>query len=187
MDCSPPGSSVHWILQARILEWVAISFSRGSSWPRDWTQDSWIAGRFFTIRATGKSQSHSVVSHSLWPHELYSPWNSPGQNTRVGNLPLFQEIEPRSPTLQADSFTSWATRDAQEYWSGQPIPSSANLPYPGIEGNSKGLLHCRRILYQLSHKRSPRILELVAYPFSNRSSQPRELDWCLLYCRWIPY
>ena len=38
VDCSPPGSSVHGILQARILEWVAISFSRGSSWPRDWTQ-----------------------------------------------------------------------------------------------------------------------------------------------------
>ena len=37
MDCSLPGSSVHGILQARILEWVAISFSRGSSWPRDWT------------------------------------------------------------------------------------------------------------------------------------------------------
>ena len=37
VDCSPPGSSVHWIFQARILEWVAISSSRGSSWPRDWT------------------------------------------------------------------------------------------------------------------------------------------------------
>ena len=37
MDCSPPGSSVHGISQARILEWVAISFSSGSSWPRDWT------------------------------------------------------------------------------------------------------------------------------------------------------
>ena len=37
MDCSPPGSSIHRIFQARILEWVAISFSRGSSWARDWT------------------------------------------------------------------------------------------------------------------------------------------------------
>ncbi|MES6266278.1 hypothetical protein U6R57_12305, partial [Cutibacterium acnes] len=48
MDCSPPGSSVHGILQARILEWVAISFSRGSSQPRDQTQVSHIAGGFFT-------------------------------------------------------------------------------------------------------------------------------------------
>ena len=47
MDYSPPGSSVHGILQARILEWVAISFSRGSSQPRDWIQVSRIAGRFF--------------------------------------------------------------------------------------------------------------------------------------------
>ena len=49
MDCSPPGSSVHGILQARILEWVAISFSRGSSGPRDWTQVSHIAGRCFNL------------------------------------------------------------------------------------------------------------------------------------------
>ena len=49
MDCSPPGSSVHGILQARILEWVAIPFSRGSSQPRDRTPVSYIAGRFFTV------------------------------------------------------------------------------------------------------------------------------------------
>ena len=46
---SLPGSSVHGILQARILEWVAVLFSRGSSWPRDQTCVSRIAGRFFTI------------------------------------------------------------------------------------------------------------------------------------------
>ena len=49
MDCSPPGSSVHGILQARILEWVAIPFSRVSSWPRGQTQVSCISGRFFTV------------------------------------------------------------------------------------------------------------------------------------------
>ena len=48
MGCSPPGSSVHGILQARILEWVAISFSRGSSQSRDWTQASRIVGTFLT-------------------------------------------------------------------------------------------------------------------------------------------
>ena len=47
MDCSPPGFSLHGILQARILEWVAIPFSRGSSRPRDQTQFSCIAGKFF--------------------------------------------------------------------------------------------------------------------------------------------
>ena len=54
MDCSLPGSSVHGILQARILEWVVIPFSKGSSWPRDWTQVSYIAGRFFTAEPPGK-------------------------------------------------------------------------------------------------------------------------------------
>ena len=51
-DCSPPGSSVCGILQARILQWVAIPFSRGSSWLRGQTWVSCIAGRFFTIWAT---------------------------------------------------------------------------------------------------------------------------------------
>ena len=49
MDCSPPSSSIHGILQARILEWVAISFSRGSFQPRDQTQVSHIAGRHFNL------------------------------------------------------------------------------------------------------------------------------------------
>ena len=49
MDCSLPGSSVHGILQARILEWVAIPYSRGSSWPRDWTHVSCIAGRLYCL------------------------------------------------------------------------------------------------------------------------------------------
>ena len=48
-DCSPPGSSVHGTLQARILEWAAIPFSRGSSRPQDRTRLSCTAGRFFTL------------------------------------------------------------------------------------------------------------------------------------------
>ena len=52
MDCSPPGSSVHEISQVRTLEWVAMPFSRWSSWPRDGSQVSPIAGRFFTVWAT---------------------------------------------------------------------------------------------------------------------------------------
>ena len=56
MDCSPSGSPVHGIFQARILEWVVISFSRGSSWPRDQTMSPALANRFFTIAPPGKSQ-----------------------------------------------------------------------------------------------------------------------------------
>ena len=100
MDCSLPGSSIHGIFQARILEWVAISFSRRSSWSRDRTRVSCLVGRHFTVWATivyspkSESESHSVVSDSLWPHGLYSPWNSLGQNTGVGSLSLLQGIFP---------------------------------------------------------------------------------------------
>ena len=71
-----------------------------------------------------ESESGSVVSDSLGPHGLYSPWNSPGQHTGVGSLSLLQGIFP-------------------------------------TQGSNPGLLHCRRILYQLSHKGSPSILEWV--------------------------
>ena len=70
MDCSPPGSSVHGIFQARILEWVAISFSRGSSQPRDGTQVSCTAGRFFTDWATREAHfpysNNFELSWFLW-------------------------------------------------------------------------------------------------------------------------
>ena len=66
MDCSPPGSPIHGILQARLLEWVAISFSRGSSQPRDQTWVSRIVGRGFAIWSTTKV---------LWKEVL---WNGRG-------------------------------------------------------------------------------------------------------------
>ena len=90
-----------------------------------------------------ESERHSVVSDSLWPHELYSPWNSPGQNTGVGCLSLLQGIFP-------------------------------------TQGLNPGLLHCRRILYQLSHKENLRMLEWVAFPFSKGSSWPR--NWSGFSC-----
>ena len=60
MDCSLPASSIHGIFQARILECVAISFSRRSSQPRDWTQVPHIPGRFFTIWATREAQEYWI-------------------------------------------------------------------------------------------------------------------------------
>ena len=61
MDCSPPDSSVHGILQARRLEWAAISFSKCSSWLRDRTWVSCIAGGFFTTESPGKpSEFHYI-------------------------------------------------------------------------------------------------------------------------------
>ena len=89
------------------------------------------------------SESRSVGSNSLWPHGLYSRWNSPGQNTGVGSLSLLQGIFP-------------------------------------TQGSNPGLPHCRRILYQLSHNGSPRILEWVASPFSRGFSGPR--NWTRVSC-----
>ena len=62
MDCSLPESSVYGIFQARVLEWVTISFSRGSSRPRDWTWVSRIVGRGFTVWATKEVRLDSVVA-----------------------------------------------------------------------------------------------------------------------------
>ena len=69
MDCSPLGSSVHGILSARILEWVAIPFSRESFWTRDQTWVSFIAGRFFTIWAIKESPFPFLKCKLITPRE----------------------------------------------------------------------------------------------------------------------
>ena len=61
MDCSPPYSSVHGTLQARIFEWVSIPFSRGSPQPRDWTWVPHIAGRLFTSWDTREASQEILV------------------------------------------------------------------------------------------------------------------------------
>ena len=111
--CDPMDYVVHGILQTKILEWVAVPFSRG--------------------------------------------YSNPG-------------IEPRSPTLQADCLGAEP--------SGKPKNTGVGglsllQPIFLIQESNQGLLHCRQILYYLSRKRSPRILEWVAYPFSRGSSQSR--------------
>ena len=128
----PLGSSFHWILQARILEWVAMPSSRGSSWPRGKMPISEVSciGRWVLITSCHTwspccIRNHpnnsilmmsskilipkKVVPDSLRPRWLYAPWHSPGQNTGGGSLSLLQRdlpnpgIEPKSPTLQEDS------------------------------------------------------------------------------------
>ena len=76
VDCSPPGFSVHGILQARILEWVAIFSSRGSSWPWDWTHVSCTAGRFFTTEPPGKLHFWIVLGISNFLGRLSSLWDN---------------------------------------------------------------------------------------------------------------
>ena len=163
IDGSPPGSPVPGILQARTLEWVAISFSNAWKWkvkmkcsvvsdssrphglqptrflcpwgfPGKSTgvgchhlfcsylpkifKFSWTQGFWYSILLS-ESETHSVVTDSLRPHGLYSPRDSPGQNTGVGSLFLLQGIFQ-------------------------------------TQGLNPGLPHCRQILYQLSHRGSPK-------------------------------
>ena len=84
MDCRPPGSSVHGLLQARILEWVIISFSRGFSWPGDRTQVSCIPGRFFTVWATGETLFYLTKTSKL-------------RNRDSGNLDIPKRNHKRPP------------------------------------------------------------------------------------------
>ena len=83
MDCSLPGSSVHGIFQARVLEWGAISFSKGFSRPRDWTQVSHTAGRRFTLWATREAQEKG--KNPLLQLETLTPfdqtWTEPAGGT----------------------------------------------------------------------------------------------------------
>ena len=97
------------------------------------------------------------MSNSLWPHGLYSPWNSPGQNTGVGrlfpspgDLPN-QGIKPRFPALQADSLP--AEPQGKPKNTGVDSLSLLQWIFPTQELN-QGLLHCRQIIYQLSYQGS---------------------------------
>ena len=75
VDCGLPGSSVHGIFQARELEWVAISFSGGSFWSRDWTWVSCIWYRCFTTWATREAQSSKVTFKILQARlQQYMKW-----------------------------------------------------------------------------------------------------------------
>ena len=83
MDCSPAGSSVHGVLQARTLEWVAVPSSRGSSQPRDQSHSSWVAGGFLTPEPPGKP--FYLISIFLFP--LWYVWSFIFQLLKATTLP----------------------------------------------------------------------------------------------------
>ena len=125
------------IMKDREAWWAAV---HGVTVRYSWaTEQQQRKREMFSLTGKGNRaqwrESHSIMSNSLRPHGLYSPWNSPGQNTGVGSF-LFQGIFP-------------------------------------TQGLNPGLPHCRWILYQLSHRGRPQVLEWVAYLFSSGSSQPR--------------
>ena len=98
MDCRLPGSSIHGIFQARVLEWVAIYFSRRSSQPRDPTQVSRIAGRSFTIWATREARS-SV--YGIFPRQEY--WSGlpfPSPSTPPKKKDIYQMLNSKREELR---------------------------------------------------------------------------------------
>ena len=132
VDYSLPGPLSVGIFQARTLEWVAYPSSRRSSQPRDQTQVSYIAGRFFTSWATREAQ-----------RRLLCPQGFSRQDTGVGYHALHQGIFPIQGSTQvsciADGFfTIWAIREIQEYWSGY-FCSPGELPNLGIKMGSPAL------------------------------------------------
>ena len=155
MNCNSPGSSIHEILQARILEWVAISFSRVSAQPRDRSHVScigwWIPDHWATREALqgGLLCCAVLCLAAQLCLTLCDPMDrsSPGSSVHV----IFQA-----------RILEWVA-----------MPSSRGSSQP--RDRRKGLQHSRQILYCLSHQGRPRILEWVAYPFSRGS--PRNQTW----------
>ena len=114
-DCSPPGSSVHRILQAGILEWVAMPSSRGPSLPRDQTHVSYVS-----------CVARWVLYH--WHHLGSLYWSCVLATQSCPTL-----VTPWTVTCQAPLSMEFSR---QEYWSGLPFPSPRNRLDPGIEPRS---------------------------------------------------
>ena len=150
MDCNLPGFSVHGIFQTRVLEWVAISFSRGFSRPRDRTRISSIADRRFTIWATREGPLPLINTIVTW-FFFFSPLVKKITATKLKRIPCTY-ICIHSGCMCAKSLQSCLTLcnpmdgscqaplsmgfSRQEYWSGLPFSSPGDLPNPGIEPTS---------------------------------------------------
>ena len=152
MDCTTPGSSVHGILQARILEWLTIPFSRGSSQPRGWIHGSCIAGGFFIIWATrevpegisSSSNSYAFFLHRgpeasrnhvgllwssvQWVTTIHSPWETLqegviGESTWGGGLQPYFDVKDQSSS--PSNATCSPFNHCQGNWSLSTSPRSS--------------------------------------------------------------
>ena len=137
VDCSPPGSSVHRISQARTLEWIVISFSRGSSQPKDQTRVFCIGGRFFTLWATRfrfDTVCSSRLEKAMAPHSSILAWKipwteEPGRLQSMGSLRVQNDW---ATSLSVFTFIHWRRK-----WQ----PTSVFLP--GESQGQRSLLGCR--------------------------------------------
>ena len=139
MDCSPPGSSVHGILQARILEWVAMPSSKGSPWSRDWTHVSCTAGRFITPEPPGKSHIILKCSENFFaradlcisnptsspPSSLFFPFQGKFSGFYKYNHHAANHRKEKSKRLPVSSLEHLTVTAAREHVS---CPCQAHLP-----------------------------------------------------------
>ena len=140
MDCSLSGSSIHGIFQARVLEWIAISFSRGSFRPRNRTQVSRIAGRCFTIWATREALSTCIEMYlqpkekAMAPHSSTLAWKIPWMEEPDGllSMGLRRVGHNWANSLSLFTFMHW-----RREW--QPTP----VFLPGESQGWRSLVGCR--------------------------------------------
>ena len=147
IDYSPPGFSVHGISQTRILEWVAISFSRRSSWPRDWTHVSCTGSQILYHWATREAYNVTSVQFS----SVQSPTVCDSMDCSMPGLPVHHRLLGFTQLKWSEVAQSCLT-----LWD----PMDCSLPGSSVHG----ILQAR-------------ILEWVAIPFSRRSSQSRDWTW----------
>ena len=159
---APPGKEKHGIFQARILQWVAISFSRGSSQPKDQTRISYVSciGRwifFLPLSHMGSRQGGELVCAQSFSHVwlFVTPW------TVAHQAPLSMEFS------------------GQEYWNGLLFPTPGDLPDSGIKLGCLAL-QAVSLPFEPQGKSSPRNKFLVCNS-SNQSSQAiGKVQWYLL-------
>ena len=133
MDCSLPGSSVHRILQVRILEWVAMPSSGGSSQPRDQNQVSYIVDRFF----------YHLSYPGTWETGVYKIYSE--SEVKVKSLSCVWLFA--TPSLCSLPGSSAMGFSRQEYWSGLHFLLQGIFP---TQGSNPGLPHCRQAAALLS-------------------------------------
>ena len=203
MDYSLPGSSVDGIFQAIVLQWIAISFSRGSSQPRDRIQVSRIVDRHCTVWTTREvlllllSRFSSVplcatpemAAHQAPPSLRFSrqerwsglPFPSPVHESEKWKWSVPPWATPWTAAYQAPPSIGFSR---QEYWNGLPLPS----PRGSLESESESEVaqSCLTLCHPMDCSLpgsfvcgilQARILEWVAISFSRRSSQPRDGTW----------
>ena len=131
---------------------------------------------------TDESESHSVMSDSLWPCRLYSPWNSPGQNTGMGSLSILQGMSPTQRSNPALLPCRWILYQLSHKGSLRIMGVGRLSLLQGISAtqeSNKGLLTCRQILYQLSYQGSPWQMKGLVIRYNEVWGFQKEYLFCL--------